>query len=365
MNIYYNRDFFLFTVIYISIIRISLFFSVKKYLVQILTIILSLFYIFFLNEAFLPLLICIGYQVVLVKLLTKLFDKNNLLSFLLILAPIFLKGVLENQYDIIFWGMSYMCFKSITMYLDPNIRSYKLREYILHSFSYLLFYPTLLIGPIDHFSRFIMNVQDWEKNVDGSFEKGLKSLLIGISFLFLIVPFLESKIQIAESVLGNTRYGLFYFYMVGIIFVLKFSGLSHIAVGVSTLTGIMTPHNFNNPFLAINQEDFWKRFHITFSDWLKNYIFFPLLKYLVDFPFFRKRLFNAKMIALMVTFLFMSLWNGVTVDYLMSGFLFGLYSVIYNIYKRKVSHRMSRVVATLLTLHVNLFAIYVLCGGLT
>ena len=121
-----------------------------------------------------------------------------------------------------------------------------------------------------------------------------------------------------------------YSYTVYLFF--DFAGYSAMAVGISIMMGINVPMNFNHPYLAPNPQDFWRRFHITLGTWLTDYFFKPLYKYLHNFEFLKGRRLLIQNLAIISTFLLMGMWNGFTWYFIFSGFLFGIYSAIHNIY---------------------------------
>ena len=96
--------------------------------------------------------------------------------------------------------------------------------------------------------------------------------------------------------------------------------------------GIDVPFNFDKPFLSRNPQDFWRRFHKTLGDWLKDYFFTPFYmffsrkKSLKSYPLLRQN------IAMFSTFLLMGCWNGFQKNFIISGILFGIYSVVHNSY---------------------------------
>ena len=96
--------------------------------------------------------------------------------------------------------------------------------------------------------------------------------------------------------------------------------------------GIFVPMNFNHPYLAANPQDFWRRFHITLGSWLTDYFFKPLYKYLHNFNILKGRRLLIQNLAIIATFLLMGMWNGFTWYFIFSGFLFGIFSAIHNIY---------------------------------
>jgi membrane protein involved in D-alanine export len=120
-----------------------------------------------------------------------------------------------------------------------------------------------------------------------------------------------------------------YAYLLFLFF--DFAGYSLLAMALGNMVGMSVPYNFNQPFLAINPKEFWQRWHKSLGDWLNDYFFKPILRYLTT-----KNLYTPitrQSIALFSTFTLMGFWNGFEWHYIISGMLFGLYSVIHNYYQ--------------------------------
>ncbi|MBK7888692.1 MAG: hypothetical protein IPJ86_15835 [Bacteroidetes bacterium] len=111
-----------------------------------------------------------------------------------------------------------------------------------------------------------------------------------------------------------------------------FAGYSCMAIGIGKMMGMQVPVNFTNPFLAVNPQDFWRRFHITLGAWLKDYFFTPLFLWLSRFKSLKKYSLAKQNFTLTMTFLLMGCWNGFKMNFILSGLLFGLYSAFHNWY---------------------------------
>ena len=106
-----------------------------------------------------------------------------------------------------------------------------------------------------------------------------------------------------------------------------FSGYSEIAIGSAGLFGIRLSKNFNRPYLAAGIQDFWKRWHMSLSAWLKNYVYIPLGG--------NRRGFARKQLNTFLTFVVSGLWHGASFTYLLWGALHGLMQVIENLFRKR------------------------------
>jgi membrane protein involved in D-alanine export len=166
-----------------------------------------------------------------------------------------------------------------------------------------------------------------------------------------------------------------YWYFLHLYF--DFAGYSFMAVGFSNLMGIYVPPNFNKPFLSRNPQQFWRSFHITLGDWLNDYFFKPLYKWISKKKQFKTFPLLRQNFALFSTFTLMGCWNGFQLHFIVSGMLFGLYSVVHNSYIyyshrkfgydfifRSLPDPIVKWVSIVLLFHFAAFSIYIFSGKL-
>lgn len=260
----------------------------------------------------------------------KINYKKVLLPMIIIALPMILyKLDIGPMYKII--GISYITFRSIQAIVDS--KNYGVMNFIEFT-TFLLFPNTLLAGPIDRSYRFQKDLNNGYNNLKlENIIKGWDIFIIGVLFKFVFADIVNrywlSGIDVtSKDFLDMTNSA--YAYTVYLYF--DFAGYSAMAVGLSIMMGIFVPDNFNKPYLAQNPQDFWRRFHITLGSWLNDYFFKPLYKYLHSFKILKGRRLLIQNLAIITTFLLMGMWNGLTWYYILSGFLFGIYSAIHNSY---------------------------------
>ena len=182
--------------------------------------------------------------------------------------------------------------------------------------NYLLPFHMLAAGPIQSFDDFM-------KHAEERFEPTAKTVLIGFE---LIASGLFMKFVLADLLqkLFLTNFessGLYFFLEMQLTFVwvyLDFSAYSYIALGIGMLLGISTPVNFNRPLLARNLIDFWERWHISLSLFIRRNLFIPLQVYLMRQNEGRTPLLSAA-IAISVSFVLCGLWHGLGAGFLIWG----------------------------------------------
>ena len=250
---------------------------------------------------------------------------------LLALIPMLLMKLDLNDKIYQFAGLSYITFRTVQSIVDTNSKE-KLMNFMDFS-SFVLFTPTLLIGPIDRSDRFQSNLNDSSSFNTDRFVSGLDFLLKGALYKFIFAAIVDD--YWLEDV-DNTHIGghINYMYAYTVYLFFDFAGYSALAVGFGKCLGIEVPINFDKPFLAQNPGDFWRRWHKSLGDWLRDYFFRPIYKELSSKQLVKSMLVRQN-IALFLTFFLMGCWNGFQLHYIASGALFGLYSVGHNTYVYK------------------------------
>jgi len=231
-----------------------------------------------------------------------------------------------------FAGLSYASFRIIGYYMDKAPEE-KIVDFTTW-FNFLSFTPTMLIGPIDRLGRFKASQDNGfaainTENMITGWEAFLKGLVFKYIFAELIDRYWLNNFPVESTEIlhmANSMYA-YYFYLF-----FDFAGYSFMALGIGKMMGMIVPVNFTNPFLARNPQDFWRRFHISLGDWLKDYFFTPFYLFLTRKKSLKKFPVARQNTALLLTFVLMGCWNGFSRNFILSGFLFGMYSVVHNTY---------------------------------
>lgn len=174
-------------------------------------------------------------------------------------------------------GLSFFTFECIA-YLIDVYRGAPATDNILEFSAYKLFFPKLISGPITRYHAFTQQVKtrlvlDWNWVVEGLWliaSGSIKKLLIA-DHIAVLVNLSLGNLERAGS--GDLWLAIFAY---GLQLYLDFSGYVDIARGSALLMGINLPQNFNFPYLTTSIADFWRRWHMTLGEWLRNYLYFPL-----------------------------------------------------------------------------------------
>ena len=247
-------------------------------------------------------------------------------------------------------GISFFTFTQIAYLVDTYhgfVKEYDLLNYSL----FVTFFPHLLAGPIIHHSEMMPQFNRIKNKVFS-----YKNFSLGI-YLFAIGLF--KKVIIADSfaVWANQGYAKAHFltlidaWITSLSYTLQlyfdFSGYTDMAIGSALMFNIVLPINFNTPYLAGNIQDFWRRWHITLSRFLRDYIYIPLGG---------NRISESRTLSnLVTTFLIGGIWHGAGWTYVFWGFLHGIAMVIHRCWK-KSGGAMPKILAWFITFNFVNFA---------
>ena len=230
-------------------------------------------------------------------------------------------------------GLSYILFRIIHWLVESYKGTIRTRNFLTY-LNYLFFFPTFMAGPIDTLNNFHywINTTHVRFNVRLLFA-GVGRIFFGAVKTLLIVPLIKPYAVDYALFLPNlgpwgaviSAAVLYSFYIY-----IDFSGYCDMAIGMAYMMGIRTPENFENPYLALNISDFWKRWHITFSTFLKIYVFKPVIALLNKLPIAKYRML-VSVTAYMVTFLVCGLWHGSTLNFVLWGLWHGLGLSVYKL----------------------------------
>jgi len=201
---------------------------------------------------------------------------------------------------------------------------------LISTINYLVPFHMLAAGPMQSYDDFVAQ----------PIEPSKTNLQVTLSAIERIVRGLFKKFVLAyliqETFLtGFQSNGLYFLIEVQFFYLwlyLDFSAYSDIAVGIGRLIGVSTPENFNQPYLARNAIDFWERWHITLSLFIRRNIFIPLQLFLNRRDGGARPLLSAS-IAFSVAFVICGLWHGLTINFMLWGAFHALGLIITNFYK--------------------------------
>ena len=283
------------------------------------------------------LLAFIIYQYVLVFIAQRMESKRLKPLVILSILPLVVNKVfaITQLHLLAFIGISYMSFKTIQIMLEISDGLIKEKISVKDYLQFLLFFPTVSSGPIDRSRRFLKEINEVMPRKDylELAGDGIYRIVLGLLYKVVLSTYVY-QILLALSNTGTVVYSIKYMYLYTLYLFFDFAGYSLMAVGSSNVLGIQTPMNFNKPFLSIDIKDFWTRWHITLSTWLRDFVFSRVLMQVIRKKWFKNRLHNAAY-AYMVNMLVMGFWHGISVSYIAYGFYHGILMSGFEIYQKK------------------------------
>ncbi len=220
-------------------------------------------------------------------------------------------------------GISFYTFQTMSYALDIYRHQIKPVDSVLDFANYVAFFPQLVAGPIERASHLLPQIEKFNGYTLRYWKEALGLIFMGYVRKVLIAdnlaPYVDSCFS-NYATLGSLELltGLIFF---SLQIYFDFSGYSDIARGIARLYGIDLMINFKQPYFACNMSDFWKRWHISLSTWLRDYLYIPLGGN-------RKGEFRTH-INLMLTMLLGGLWHGSSWNFVIWGGLHGAYLMIY------------------------------------
>lgn len=255
-------------------------------------------------------------------------------------------------------GISFFTFKSISYTIDVYRGKMKPVGSLLDYAFYVSFFPVLLAGPIVRATDFIPQIHKPLRITRKMFAFGVYLVIIGLFKKLVISDYIS--VNFVSRVFDNpTLFSggeiLMALYGYTVQLYCDFSGYSDMAIGISALLGFKIPMNFNAPFKADSLSDFWRRWHISLSSWIRDYIYISLGGNRKG----KVRMYLNQMIAMTLC----GLWHGASLNFVLWGVLHGLGVCIHKFFSQTVLRHdrhyhpqgLRRLVAVVLTFHLVTF----------
>ena len=237
-------------------------------------------------------------------------------------------------------GISFYTFQTMSYTIDVYREKNEPYEDFLSFACYAAFFPQLVAGPIvraDHFQKQISTVL---KPSSAKFRLGLTLIIYGLAKKLIIADNVALHVNtIFENSSGLDNIGLVWWgaFVFGIQIYCDFSAYTDIAIGSAHLLGIELPENFDTPYVATSPQDFWRRWHISLSTWLRDYLYIPLGG--------SRNGPKVLLFALMTTMLLGGLWHGASWNFVLWGFMHGILLIVHRWFvKRKFVRTMFEII---------------------
>lgn len=258
-------------------------------------------------------------------------------------------------------GISFLTFRAVSYSIDVYYGRIPAARNIISFFTFFVMFPPITAGPIvryseisDQIKRRKISIDDISEGIERFITGLIKKVIIANTFAFIAdqvfaTPFVQISTGWAWIATVAFSFRIYY----------DFSGYTDMAIGLARILGFRFVENFNFPYIARDIRDFWRRWHISLSKWLRDYLFLP-----ISFSLSRKWKKNITagiktdrlihMIAVTVTFAICGLWHGPTWGFLFWGVFYGFFIIIESAGFGKILKKTWRPVQHLYTLLIIL-----------
>lgn len=246
-------------------------------------------------------------------------------------------------------GISFFVFHELSYIIDVYRRVKAPMNSIVNYGLYIFLFPQLIAGPIIRFSEIAdqINERKFQDNVDNRI-LGLFRFAIGLAKKVLIANVLGAEADKIfalpyDELSGTTAWLGALCYTFQIYF--DFSGYSDMAIGLARTMGFIFPENFNHPYIAESITDFWRRWHMSLSRWMRDYLYISLGGNKVSVP---RMYFN-----LCFVFIISGFWHGAEWTFIFWGAYHGLFLVLDRLFLLKAISHIGRIPRIILTFFIT------------
>jgi alginate O-acetyltransferase complex protein AlgI len=244
-------------------------------------------------------------------------------------------------------GVSFVVFEKITYLVDISRGLAPARAGFARYLAYVLFFPKLLAGPIIKFHEIAAQFRAPPTPSLDAFTAGFARFMLGVIKKVLLADILAGGADTLFA-LPNADMGFVEAWAAVLLFTLQiyldFSAYSDMAIGLARMFGFRLLENFNQPYLSHSITEFWRRWHISLSSWIREYLYIPLGGNRVSRP--------RQALNLWVCFLASGLWHGAAWTYVVWGAYHGLFLALDKLFLLRLLDRLPRLLALGVTLLV-------------
>ena len=219
-------------------------------------------------------------------------------------------------------GISFYSLQLISYIVDIYRGKIKPQKNILKYMLFASFFPQIIQGPIPRYEQLGKQLFEGHRFDEDEITKGIHLVIWGFFLKFMIA---DKAGVVVNTIFDNYKlYPGLYVVVGGILYSIQlyadFMACTTISQGVAQIFGIHLMDNFEHPYMAVSIKDFWRRWHISLSSWLRDYVYIPLGGN-------RKGKFM-KYVNLLLTFFISGIWHGADYNYIVWGLLHGIYQIV-------------------------------------
>lgn len=237
-------------------------------------------------------------------------------------------------------GISFFVFENVHYLIEVKRGTIVAEKNLVNFFLFDLFFPTVIAGPIKRYNNFNFQANNLKRITTSNVVLALKFISLGFVYKFGGDQFanLQHWGHYYNAYTGILN-GSMFLVTVSLRIFLDFAGYSYMAIGIARVFGIDIPKNFNAPYLSTSIIDFWNRWHISLSSWVRDYLYIPLGGSRVQF--------QRQVINLLVAMSIIGLWHGLGLRFLLWGLIQGIGLSINHAIRRILMSHSNRFESTL------------------
>ncbi|MBP5557897.1 MAG: MBOAT family protein [Bacteroidales bacterium] len=245
-------------------------------------------------------------------------------------------------------GISFITFQKISYMVDVYRGTVEPQRKLQDLMLYILMFPQLIAGPIVRYKDIAGQLAD--RQADDTYERrvvGFSRFMFGLGKKVLIANVLAEYVDaVFAASPGDFSSGTAWIAILAYTFQIyfDFSGYSDMALGLGLMLGFRFPENFNFPYISQSITEFWRRWHITLSSWIKDYLYIPMGGNRVAVP---RMYFN-----LVFAFFISGFWHGAAWTFIVWGLYHGFFLILDRLGLKKVLERIGKLPAVIFTFFV-------------
>lgn len=227
-------------------------------------------------------------------------------------------------------GYSFFILQGISYCADIFLERTKVCRNFISFAIYLIYFPKMLSGPLERSETFLSQLR---------LKKKISSIKLGKSFQLILVGYFKKMVcsniiinQISNISENPSLFNPTIIFLTTILFPLylyaDFSGYTDIARGISLLLGINLTINFKQPYLSTNIQAIWRKWHISLTQWFRDYVYIPLKG--------NRKSSGRTMINITIVMILSGIWHGIGINYILWGGINSLYLIVYRIIKGRI-----------------------------
>ena len=257
-------------------------------------------------------------------------------------------------------GLSYYAFKIISYLVDVYTGKTQAETSFINYSNYVAFFPQIICGPISRINELGVQLKDLKRPDRQKIENGVYLIITGVFKKIVIADrvsfYVRRVFDSPDSFPALALWIAAFFYTIEIY--CDFAGYSEIVIGICNLMGIECGPNFKNPYFSYSITDFWDRWHISLSGWLRDYIYIPLGG--------NRRGNLRKKLNILITFLVSGIWHGAGLTFTLWGIWHGILSCIPIKKSKNVIIRAGQILITFVLVMFGwiMFNSYTAAGGI-